>query len=351
MLATILVYSLFITNPTGTLGPHAASREHPYFFYQESQMREYSSMDKCEAVATTVKDDLNKSLNKLFMQANTASEQADYRIKQAKYGSIKCLEVKRTIDTDKANTVEGAKQADVATVPTPAPEIQKASDVPEQVVAFRIGRMDAQHQFHGTDYNKVGYSSMDKCRDALAKTQTLVATKAVNEGADQAGLIEVMNKFTSTYGCVQVWTDDSERLDVMPVVPKLIQRAAPREPIVQEEAAPTVAQEDDYYPPEEPNAQIQYAPPANMVQRGVYSGRRYTISELVYLPNGMTSRINYGSYPSVVMCNQALQQMLAESEQRIHVRYRYNQTMAGYDYYRRQLYDLQQRRGNMSCVA
>lgn len=356
MIATILIYSLFITNPTGTLGPHPEART-PYFFAEETQMREYESYEQCEEDAKKVRADLSAKLNDLYKAANSAEKQADYRVKQAKYESLKCASVKRQIDTAYANTADGSK-------PFTVQPDKKAQ--PQMTLAYRIGRTDSNNQFYGTEYNKYAYSTKPKCDEAYQKTQANVITKATVDGADAAGLVEVLMKFNSTYRCMQVQVDPEEKLDQTPPAvvakPRVQEAAAPAQPVpapqnVVVQAQPIQQPVQQYAPaPNEVTPQMEMMPAPMPTQGYVqnhayYSGKRYTISELIYYPNGMTTRAYYNSYPSVVLCNQALQIFLMEDEQRIYARYAANQSMAGYEYYRAQLSQLQRRRSSMSCVA
>lgn len=364
MITTILVYSLFITNPAGTLGAYTPSRT-PYFFAEETQMREYETYEQCDEEAKKVRADLSSKLNDLYKAANSAEKQADFRIKQAKFESLKCLSVKRQIDTTYSNTVDGSKPFTVM----PDKKAEPVTDG-DTVIAFRIGRISTGNKFHGTEYNKMAYSTKQKCDEAYRKTQSNVVTKATIDGADSDGLVEVLNKFSSTYQCVQVQVKSDEKLDIMPaaVAPPAkrqeappMQAAAPtplpqapvQQNVVVQPAQPVVVQPQQY--PDQ-QAQMEMMPAPQPAQTYVqnqpyYSGKRYTLSELIVYPNGYATRVYYGSYPSVLLCNQALQQQLQRDEQGIYFRYLSNQSMAGYEHYRAQLFELQRRRSNLSCVA
>lgn len=345
MLTTIIAYSIFIANPTGTLGPHPDSRSSPYFFNEESTMREYKTYEECEAVAKSVREDLAAKLDALYKAANTPHKEADFRIQQAKYISLKCLSVERQIDTTYANTVEPGVKNFVVTPPTPKiPEVIVEEEAPKSklVTMYRIGRMDDSNVFHGTSYNTESYKTLEACQVSYKKTQGEVLAKANKETSDSDAAIEVLDTFRARYACHEILVNPDQPKPVV-VTPTQIVEEKVNTPTV---SPPVQAQQPIQHVYTQSQASVYPMPPIPQQEET----KAVFINEMVY-DHGIWRSIYHGSFASLTQCQEALAGYNQAEENSIKERYLAYPTTAGYNWMIAELYKIAQKRARMSCLS
>ena len=341
MITTIIAYSMFITNPSGTLGPHLVSRNAPYFFYEETQMREYKTVEECEAAAVTVRNNLAERADQLFKAANTMQKEAEYLSQRAKYQSLRCLSVERKIDTDYANTADGSKgfvaQKPTA-VPLSTPIATKNDGSKDIVTVYRVGRFDTDSVFHGTAYNTASYASKDACEAAYRRTESTVAVKAAKDGVDVDGAVAILDEFKAKYGCHQILVDSSE-MKAQPAQKVTASSAVDELPPL---LAPLVG-----LAPTTASAASQVAPPSLSVTPIL----RFFISELVMQPNGAYGRVLHdGGFTSARMCATAIEALLRMDADGAKNQYRMRPSPWAYQVMNIQLSEVARRRDLLTCV-
>ena len=354
MLTTIIAYSIFITNPTGTLGPHPVSHNAPYFFYEESQMREYKAVEECEAVASKVREDLALKADQLFRAANTAQKEADYVQQKAKYQSLKCLSVERQIDTDYANTADGSKPA---TNNDHKPMIVEDDKPNKLIVGYRIGRIDSDKNFHGTAYNTKPYKTNDDCDIGYKKTLSAVMEDATHKGANSEQSVDMLNQFQAKYACHQVLLDPNEKGEE-PTPPSHIVEEAVKPPVQQAVVlAPLPPIPATTVVPQLPTVPTTVMPPtgyvASMQQYQIPQPSlvRYIVMENVLLTNGQIQKIYYeGSFPTVPQCYGAVEEYMKQLEASTRMQYQAYPSAQAYSNMNATLAGLANKRQHIACV-
>ena len=370
MITTIIAYSMFITNPSGTLGPHLVSRNAPYFFYEETQMREYKTVEECEAAAVTVRNNLAERADQLFKAANTMQKEAEYLSQRAKYQSLRCLSVERKIDTDYANTADGSKgfvaQKPTA-VPLSTPIATKNDGSKDIVTVYRVGRFDTDSVFHGTAYNTASYASKDACEAAYRRTESTVAVKAAKDGVDVDGAVAILDEFKAKYGCHQILVDSSE-MKAQPAQKVTASSAV-------DELPPLLAPLVGLAPTTASAASQVAAPPSPLPTAPVVTGAtvpapvttppswktppslsvtpilRFFISELVMQPNGAYGRVLHdGGFTSARMCATAIEALLRMDADGAKNQYRMRPSPWAYQVMNIQLSEIARRRDLLTCV-
>lgn len=347
MLTSIIAFSIFITNPTGTLGPHPVSRS-PYFFYEESQMREYKTQAECDAVAKKIREELSQKTDELFRVANTAQKSTEVRIQKAKYESIQCLKVERDIETADSNTYEVNKP-----LVSQQAAVSQVAQVPAKTnTAYRIGRLDENNGFHGTVYDERPYASMDVCKQAFENASVSVSISGQRGGATKEQQAEMVKIFTNKYNCFKVIVDNAPVKETPPAT--IVQ--TPPEVINMPQNAPNV-QSGSYVPNGQTivqNAPVQnYSPvQGTMVLMASMPTKPYYITEMVRQHNGGVLRMYYpGTFPSAVMCYQALGGLLKDQENMIRQQYHLNPNHYSYQQMSANLTVLHHKRTSMGCVT
>ena len=304
MITSILVYSLFITNPAGTLGPHIESTKAPYFFYEESQQREYKTYEECDTVAKEVKAELAQKADALFRAANTPAKDIYFRAQQAKYQSLKCKSVERQIDTAYANTVDGSKPF-VVEQPKPKPAPVQAEVVQQQMAV-----------------------------PASTPAPAAVASQPMRQPQQYPPIPKAISQEVANvsggYGSSvsAIHPPVAEPVQITP--PSVVQMPVLLSPQLQ--------------PPQRMNqvpAQ-EVTPPA----------KQYYVTEMNIQPDGQYVRQYYtGSYFTVVACLQALDSFVRIEQDNATTQYRANPTPGNWSWLNARLYDLSVKRQRMSCVS
>jgi hypothetical protein len=345
MIATVIAFSIFMSNPSGTLGPTAGQDEAPYFFAGESQMREYPTKEACDADLARTRSQREDSLASVFSQSN-----AKYYSLKAKYDSLTCKQVTRQIETANADTIE-TESAEPEAPPVKAVELPPAvkptviakdetpAESPYKTV-YRIGRFEGE-TFHGTAYNATNYAAQSDCETAYHKTEVSVLRKAIRDGGDDAGAESLVLKFKAMYACQKIVIDPKE---VEASDRQHAQAPAPT-PVV---AGPVLPQLDQPVPeaPQYPSVSgLSLAPPM--------STRAYFMAEMMARPGVGTHWVTYaGAYASPAQCWEAVKSFVGQQQESIQRNYAAMTVNYGAaEWYRSQMLDLFKRRQRLTCVS
>ena len=222
----------------------------------------------------------------------------------------------------------------------------------EYMDVWRMGRLDVQGAFHGTQYNMHNYASQDKCEDALVDTVDAVNQKAIKEGADPATAKSMAERFSSMYDCHELHLDPNviENISPQPAGPKRQEPVqASAEPTEQVQALPP----QPILPQAMGPAPMVYPDMSKLTMAPPMPVRPYYMAEMVSVPGYPSHWVNYASaYASPAQCWEAVKSFVADRQEEIQKTFvQMSQTYNASEWYRVQMQSLIERRKRLSCVV
>lgn len=193
MLSSIVAFSIFITQSTGN-----GVKTLPYIPDGQVAAAQYQSEKACNKDLDAIQDRAHDVLDDKYTRKDGSEGAMAKEIEAKEIDSMRC------------------KQVDVKQAAAPEQGIQAAqqrgtyvgkTDTGGFAAIWKVGRMEGNGVFHGTQYNPAAYANENACYLGLEYAYAQVIESSQRLGNNGSNAVNMLDQFKSQYGCVELTVD------------------------------------------------------------------------------------------------------------------------------------------------